>query len=287
MTKLHKEIIRIVDLPGSLVDSVWDHISRFTVGMDRINLEKNIIQRQLIGSGTLVLINRRHCILTADHVLSDTGLRTADQLALLTSFSGKIQRYSLDRRYFGIHTLARGRDESTGPDIGLIVLPEALIGHLKSEKIFFNLDRRKDRFKEGFIGKEMGAWFTTGIIEETEKDLGSKPGFDSIKGYKALCGISGVTKEYMDSSFDYLEMNVDYQTGIGDLPLHFGGCSGGGVWQVLLQKNDQGLVIPEEYVLSGIVFYQSGTENSQRVLRCHGRNSIYVNVPKLLTNFGS
>jgi hypothetical protein len=255
--------------------------------MDRINLDKNIFQRQLIGSGTLVLLNGRHCILTADHVLSDTRLRTADQLALITSFSGNIQRYALDRRYLGIHTLARGRDESKGPDIGLIVLPEALIDHLKSEKIFFNLDKRKDRFKEGFIGKEMGAWFTTGVIEETEIDLGSKPGFDSIKGYQALCGISGVTKEYIDSGFDYLEMTVDYKTDIGRLPLHFGGCSGGGVWQVLLQKDDQGQIIPEEYVLSGVVFYQSRTENSQRVLRCHGRHSVYINAPKLLTKLGS
>lgn len=279
---MQTEIVPVADLPASIIDSVCDHISQFTVGLDRINQDKNGEHLQLVGTGTLVILNGLHCILTADHVLSDTGLRHADQLGLLTSFSGKVQRYTFDQHYLGIHTIARGRDHSKGPDIGLIILPQADIGHLKSEKTFFNISKRRDRFSRRFIAKEQGFWFTCGIIGETEKDLGPKPGFGAVKGYQGLCGVSGVTKEYTDSGFDYLEVTVDYQTGSPDLPYSFGGCSGGGVWQVPLQKDSQGQITPEEYLLSGVVFYQTEAENNHCILRCHGRQTVYAKVPEFV-----
>lgn len=276
------EIVRVADLPTSFVDSVCDHICQYTVGMGEINRDSNGDHSQLIGTGTLVILNGLHCILTADHVVSDTALRNADQLELLTSFSGKIQRYTLDRHCLAIHTIARGRDDSEGPDIGLIVLPQTHIAHLKSEKVFFNIDKRRKRFTDAFIGKEMGVWFTCGILEETETDMEPTAGFGAVKGYQVLCGRSGVSKEYTQSGFDYLEMTVDYETGGPDLPPSFGGCSGGGVWQVLLRKNGQGLIMAEEYLLSGVVFYQTGAENKRRILRCHARQTIYMRVPEFM-----
>jgi hypothetical protein len=278
------QIIRVADLPASIVDSVCDHISLFTVGMDRIDREKNGYHSQLIGTGTLVILNGLHCILTADHVLSDTALRGAHQLGLLTSFTGRIQRYALDLQYLGIHTIERGPEDCKGPDIGLIVLPDTHISRLKNEKVFFNIDKRRKRFTDGFIAKEMGIWFTCGTIEETETDMGPHPGFGAVKGYQALCGRSGVSKEYPEAEFDYLEMTVDYETGSPDLPHTFAGCSGGGVWQVLLRKNAQGEVMAEDYILSGVVFYQTGKANKQRVLRCHGRQTIYMKVPELVAS---
>lgn len=280
--KTERDRINILDLPDELTDSICAHISQFSVALLRIFIEASIEQIQLIGSGTLIIVNGFPAILTAEHVLAQ--LRDSDQLGLLTSYRGNPHRYTFNQNHIVVHKIAKGDDDSKGPDIGLIALPETNIGRLKGEKSFFSIDKRRTRFSKGFIKSDHGFWFTSGFPGEFEVDLAPDRGFAAIKGYQGLCGISGIKKEYVDSGYDYLEMSIEYSSDNPELPASFGGVSGGGVWQVPLSKNSGGHLEADEYVLSGVVFYQTKLEGNHRLIRCHGRRTVYENIPNYLND---
>ena len=65
--KAETEIINIMDFPDELSDSVCEDLSYFSVALLRIAIDQNYENIQLIGSGTLVIVNGYHSILTAEH----------------------------------------------------------------------------------------------------------------------------------------------------------------------------------------------------------------------------
>jgi len=58
----------------------------------------------------------------------------------------------------------------------------------------------------------------------------------------------------------------------------FGGCSGGGLWHILFEKEATGEIVVKEKILSGVVFHQSKRKDDKRIVTCHGRNSVYHKV---------
>jgi len=274
------ELINIMDFPDELSDSICQTLSNFSIALLRIVIDQNHEKFSLIGSGTLVIVNGQFSILTAEHVLAE--IEGSEYLGLLTSYRGNPHRYKFETNHLTIHRIAKGQNDSDGPDIGLIILPHETIGRLKAEKSFFNIDRRRDRFNQGFIPIDRGFWFTLGFPGVFEFDIEPNRGFSEIKGYYGLCGISGIRKEYENNGYDYLEMSIKYESHNKNLPNSFGGVSGGGIWQVPLSRNNQGSLEPDEYILSGVIFYQTQLQENQRFLRGHGRNVIYFKVPEYM-----
>ena len=278
--KTKTELINILDFPDELSDSICESLSHFSVALLRVAIDQHIENSYLIGSGTLVLANGYLSILTAEHVVAE--LKGAEYLGLLTSYRGNPHRYTFERNHLSIHRIAKGQNDSDGPDIGLIVLPQENIGRLKAEKSFFNIDRRCDRFSTGFMPIDRGFWFTLGFPGVFESDIEPNHGFSAIKGYKGLCGISGIRKEYENRDYDYLEMSIEYESHNQNLPDSFGGVSGGSIWQVPLSRNSQGNLEPDEYILSGVIFYQTQLEKNHRFLKGHGRKTIYFKIPEYM-----
>lgn len=274
------EKLSITDLPATTIDTACDHIAQYTVALNRVFRYNNKVDSQLIGTGTLVTIAGIDCILTADHVLA--ALQESDRLSLMSSFKGEPRGHTFRLSHLGICRIARGATDETGPDIGVIVLPQKNIGALRSEKIFYNVDKRAERFAGGYLPLDHGFWFNCGIIGETQKILDPQSRFQSLKGYEGLCGASANPCESEDSAFDYLEVRIDYGLNRSDLPTSFGGMSGGGLWQVLLNRTPTGAIEPKDYVLSGVTFFQTALEQGVRKLRCHGRKTIYECVPNFV-----
>lgn len=273
------ERISITDFPPATIDTACNQIAQFTVGLNRVFRRDKKIDSQLIGAGTLVNISGVDCILTADHVLGE--LRKSDRLNLISSFTGEQRAHTFPYSHLGIHRIGRGSIDETGPDIGLIVLPQQKIAALRSEKVFYNIDKRANRFSGIYLPCDHGLWFNCGLIGESEQILDPRPPVQSLKGYQALCGASASPTESHDGEFDYLEVRIDYGQR-SDLPLSFGGMSGGGLWQVLLRRDAAGDIEPEEYILSGVTFFQTAVEQDVRKLRCHGRKTVYEYVPKFV-----
>lgn len=279
------EQIRIADIPDGVVDSAIDQVIRYTVGLMRCDSDGRTETSKLIGTGTLVTIDNRGSILTAEHVASQ--LSEGCKLDVLCSFTGKRERVQFEFYHLAIHRIAKGAEDAVGPDIALIVLPNVGIGYLKSEKLFYNINRRENEFGLTPMDKRNGFWLTCGIpgdweLKRHESDQ------TIVKSYQGLCGASGVSREYDVDEYDYVEVTVDYSSGNPDLPLSFGGCSGGGIWQIPLRKNTAGVIISETPILSGVVFYQTKIDGGLRLLRCHGRKTIYQMVPRFVrSKYGS
>ena len=82
-------------------------------------------------------------------------------------------------------------------------------------------------------------------------------------------------------------MSIEYESHNQDLPTSFGGVSGGGVWQVPLIRDRQGDLEADDYILSGVAFYQTKLDGNHRLIRCHGRKTVYEKVPKYLNGVPS
>jgi hypothetical protein len=93
---------------------------------------------------------------------------------------------------------------------------------------------------------------------------------------KGLSVFGSIDAAWIDNEYDYLEFPVRYNESI-DVPESFGGCSGGGLWQVRLILKD-GTITHERPILSGVAFYQTDLVDNQRTILCHGRVSIYRHV---------
>lgn len=280
------EQIRIADIPDAVTDAAIDRIIRYTVGLMRYDSDGRRETSKLIGTGTLVTIDEKSSILTAEHVASQ--LSEGCKLGVLCSFTSKSERIQFEFRHLAIHRIAKGADDAKGPDIALIVLPAAGIDYLKSEKVFYNVSKREREFSVTPMDTKEGFWLTCGILGESQQTTLCESTHTVTKSYLALCGVSGISREYDVGEYDYIEIKVDYNSGNPDVPSSFGGFSGGGVWQMPLVKSADGVINPGGYILSGVVFYQTGIEGGWRFLRCHGRKTIYLALPKYVrSKYGS
>jgi hypothetical protein len=272
------ERLLVSQFPSAVHTEVADRIAQSTTALNRITRQGNREHSELIGSGTFVFVGGRHCILTAHHVAVEIK---GDLLSLMTSFDGKMRRHAFPIDTLIIHPIARGQDDSTGPDLALVVLPEASLGYLRAEKTFFNIDKRAP----GYLKKPVdeGFWFACGVVYEGMQELGTVDQFEGVKGYWGLCGIGSNPKELSADGYDYLDIDVSYNPPSSDLPASFQGLSGGGVWQVLFKRDAEGTIMPIEYILSGVVFYETAMRNNQRNLRCHGGDTVYRAVPNFMS----
>ena len=239
---------------------------------------------QLLGSGTLVSIDNTKAILTADHVLEALTKLGDVGLAFPTRFDNSPQSaprpwrpLPIKGKYLEKKTVGKGKHEAEGPDLGLLVFPAPIISEfIPSTKTFYNLAKRCTRVMGNPWAIDTGIWVLVGAPEEWTEDAGPEAGFAAVKGHRGMMGVGGVNKEYERGGFDYLELPAIHHAGY-EGPDSFEACSGGGLWHMQLDKTEDGQRV-KEYLLSGVAFYQSKLVDDKRIVKCHGRKSIYQRV---------
>lgn len=84
-----------------------------------------------------------------------------------------------------------------------------------------------------------------------------------------------VSREYVVGKYDYFDYPMKFAR--ASQPRDYGGTSGGGLWQVRLEKKGaDGEVRPVNVpIFSGVAFYQGPIESNQSALKCRGRRSVY------------
>lgn len=268
--------IKISDLPQNIISEMSDMIHKYSTLLTKVSIDrtgKEIVS--LIGSGTFITVGDITGILTAEHVvnlLDDTSFNGPPKFLGLV-IKKHVHRCAIEREHIRIHKIARGTVDSEGPDLAFIGIPLAKLGTIRAEKSFYNLQRDRDRMLSSPPKSNLGVWAICGAPDIETTNGKSTQGL-KLKGYKSYCFFAGVSRIYDIAKFDYLEIQVRYDCH-PDIPESFGGISGGGVWQIPLVQKRNGEMKPQEYLLSGIAFYQTEKSGSRRLIRCHSRKSIY------------
>lgn len=273
------EKIPIKDLPEDILRASWQSILPYSIGLLQVVSGEGGERAQLMGSGTLVRVDDKQGILTAQHVVASRRWKQSTHLGLC--FLADIHRPIIHTDYLKVLEVARPLSDSKGPDLAVILLPPTDVTWLQEKRLFWNISVNRKHILPSPLDKDIGVWFVCGFPDEFTKREEPQRGFDQVMGYFNLSGYSGVEREWADANYDFVDLPVLYEQKSG-LPISFGGISGGGVWQVPLLKTKEGEIQAKEPIFSGVAFYQTKIVDKKRTIRCHGRRSVYEIVYKAL-----
>lgn len=263
------DIILIKDLPRALVDDVIKDLAQYTIGFLDVKKVANSQQVDLLGSGVLISVGKTRAILTAHHVVR--VLPRTGRLGLLLERTP--QPHTIDTQGAAFLEIARGTQDALGPDLGAVVLAQQIASAIASIKTFYNLDARRDQLLHSPPDLRDGVWIAQGFLEEGTVITPDPDGRRITKGFYNFSGVGGPEAIDQIGEHDYFEFPVSHEARQTS-PRSWGGMSGGGLWQIPLKRQGSGLVHLTP-LLSGILFYQQPTTDTECGVRGHGRRSVY------------
>lgn len=213
----------------------------------------------LAGTGTLVVIEKAHFILTARHVW-DEVLSKADQIGL--TLKPEIDhKYGVAREEFAVFGLPKPAEwNEWGPDLILLRIPAESVGKIEAYKSYWNAQRLIEVNAEVLeVMVLMGTPAALGRFTDTHAEL-------QITGM-----FLGPETAQERDGFDYLDYEMDLS--YPEVPRELGGVSGGGVWRVFLFCSQDG-EIDWKMSFHGAAYYQLRIVDNHRTIRCHGPKSI-------------
>lgn len=265
------EEIKLGELPEAVIEAAAIEVANYSIGFLHVNNPPRSSQDVMLrGSGTLVSVGTTYAILTADHVIS--VLPRNGRLGLI--LSPTVQQYTIDIQGIAYVRIARGKRESDGPDLGAVVLAPTIAAAIRAKKAVYSLDAHRDQALLSPPHIHDGFWFVNGFVDEKTIEEKDKDGYALVKGFYNLSGAGGPDNVTVAGNHDYFDFPVSYG-GRSVAPKSFGGMSGGGLWQVPLKRESGGEIVHKSPILSGVVFYQEPTTETQCGVKCHGRQSVY------------
>jgi len=268
---LQTEEVPIRHLPDSLLEAVALHLAQYSIGFLRIEDTPRGQDAILLGSGTLVTTGSTRAILTAHHVLQ--VLPKHGRVGLI--LSPTLHQHTVDTQALVYREIARGTIDAEGPDLGAVILAPSIAAAIAAKKTFYNLDARREQLLHKPPELHDGVWFVHGFVDERTVEEPGRDGFSLIKGFYSFSGAGGPGElPVLKGDHDYFAFPVSYDAR-SVAPNSFRGMSGGGLWQVTLIRDPQGDIRPKKSLLSGLVFYQEATTDTQCGVKCHGRSSVY------------
>ncbi len=263
------------ELPIELFEAISADLIRYSIGFVRIDntpLGPDIV---LLGSGTLIKVGVTYAVLTAHHVLE--VLPITGRLGVILSDS--MHQDSIDTEGLNYLKIARGPKGTDRPDIGAIILAPNIAASIQANqanKVFYNLESRRDFLLNAPPPLCNGVWFVNGYIAEGTITIHDHDRYSLIKGFQNLSGQCSPNPAVVVGNHDYFSFPVGHG-GRSIAPNRFGGISGGGLWQIPLILDSNGNLCHKSPLLSGVVFYEEyDTVDGPAVMcHCHGRLSLY------------
>ena len=258
-----------------VLDDLATRLGMFSVAFIRLSDEPGQQDAFLGGSGTLVRVGNKLGVLTADHVLTalpkeevglafpPLGADTPQRIVVRTDPNLRLR-------------IGPASGTQSGPDIGVLLLRPADAAKIPSSSVGYNLSLRQRKVLAAPRDIGAGGWFLCGVPDEW-KQLSAPTGtFTKVRLFRGFCGAGVVSRERIDSAFDYLDLDIT-ASGAYEGPESFQGVSGGGLWQIVLEEHE-GKIAISEHILSGVAFYQLVDSERVQTVVCHGRRSIYSSV---------
>lgn len=213
-------------------------------------------RHQLVGSGSLVLVGSSHYILTAAHVWQ--VIQSAPKLGYILTDNIR-HKPQIDVGAI-VATTFTPEAEEWGPDLALLRIPPVFVGGIQAYKVFDDLKAPKSPNVESL---------TSWVIMGTPDELAP------VSIDHTAVQISGRFVQpclHNHGRYDYFDFEIE--SGSSDLPLSWGGVSGGGLWKVLVYRSRDTGKIDWVQCFKGVAFWQSSRKNGYRLLRCHGPKTI-------------
>jgi hypothetical protein len=264
-----------------LLKTVQGDLIDCTVGFVKPCLPHKSPGPLLAGSGTLVSAGGVRAILTAAHVVSNLPNRGDLGLSVPMRFGPNRHCIKVDMESVRKVLIGKGSDDSQGPDLGLLVLSSADWSLLPTGKIFFNLSKRREKMMNDPHPAVSGAWVICGMVGEWTSGVPKLKGHEHTIGVHGLCSPVALTNERQQGGFDYFSIQVAKNESY-EGPDSFKGCSGGGLWHLIVTEQRDGSLAICQSLLVGVAFYESGWEGDCNTIECHGRKSIYGKVIEIL-----
>jgi len=274
-----KEML-LPDIPESILSEISLEHWHYTVGFLRLGVTGRQKTAELLGSGVLVTAKDRPAILTAHHVLR--VLPKSGRLGLV--LSNKEEKTNIDVNGIDYVEMDRGQVDADGPDIGFVRLSGALASGIGATKSFYNLDKHREALLNNPPRDHTGVWDAQGFIEQlTLVDTQTNPR-QMVKAFCQYGAFGGVIEYDERGKYDYCKFPIEYMK-VDQEPNNFGGISGGGLWQIVLDATEEGGVKVTESLLRGLVYFQDPfDEKGHSALRCHAHKSIYEHAYREIAN---
>lgn len=116
------EELQIADIPYSLKIDIKRRLADYSVGFLRLEDTPHGRDAFLCGSGTLVVIGNTFAILTAHHVIQI--LPRTGRLGVFLSATP--EPHCIDTQGLTYLEIARGSEDSVGPDLGAVLLAPSM-----------------------------------------------------------------------------------------------------------------------------------------------------------------
>lgn len=258
---------RYDDLSLEYREQLVRDIGQYSVALLGISKQKAEEELDFCGCGTLVSASGSNYILTAAHVW-EKKVANFDGIGL-TLRENVDERFRIERESVAVDVIHRHRDQhgwdSWGPDLCFLKLPPSDVAKISAFKSFYNLTKRRDAMLSSSVDIAMGIWMLMGA-PAVAGCFTKKHASLEYQGW-----FTGIREIHERDGFDFLDVEGDRS-----LP-HSCGMSGGGLWQVMLNrsKSTQEFSVTE-INLEGTAFF----ELDDASIRCHGRRSIYGNLPR-------
>lgn len=262
--------VRIADIPDSLLVDINYSLQHYFVPILGLANERRTEPLRLIGSGTLVKIDSNYHILTAAHVWDATEPFLTIGLLIASHASCS----SIPREYIVARELRGSGSEDSGPDLALLAIPAPFVPQILAHKSVLDLSQERNKFFADPSRPDFGLWGVTGMVEGLSS-VRQRLEQGTIQVEVHECSFfGGIDGTHDRDGYDYLDVGVDM--GLAAVPPSFGGVSGGALWRIVLSKNKTGQILwGGKKDFHGVAFWQSATREGRRVIRCHGRKSLF------------
>ena len=267
--------LKVAEIPDAVLDEITDRLMNSTVVLNRVTGEGPDLLPEPIGTGTCVSIQNRTCILTAGHVWDKVRKGGTTMFALSAStFAGSVPTKKIEA--VSPRQIWDGKESKEGPDLALLEIPDPYASSIAAKKVLVNLARHKARAGKELRQTRQRAWAVVGMVGSLSGDLQrdySARRVDVRIEVRAFVG-GGVQRPAAQDGYDYIEIIAD--TSLPGVPKCFGGCSGGGLWELGAMRDEAGVITwDQDPQFWGVAFWAEKISPEQARIRCHGPKSVF------------
>jgi hypothetical protein len=259
------ETIKFGEIPQTILNEVLECLKSFSAPITVIEHQRD----SFLGSCTLVEFEGRRFLFTAAHVWEH--LKPFGHIGITASgiASPSVKICTQDLKPIVVGKRKNDEWNEWGPDLAFLELSDSDAGNLMAYKSFWNLGNSRELKLVPLQEIGNAAWVIVGVPDERIEQIGNNLVLE-VRG-----SVCPAERLHMHSQFDYLDLGID-TTIRSALRTHVG-MSGSGLWRVRIIRNQAGHLtwLPKELSLEGVAFWEKPIVDGHRIIRCHGRKSLY------------